>query len=188
MSDPFWVPLQAVILRREWAEPERAVCTDFAIGVATGSPFVSRKIYGHQVRKIIMWDKDMVPEYLRGVLSDEDFALNQSPPTALLQAYEDQELQLFVDRGRAMAAARSGLPTSNLTLIFTIAFPALTFAAMIALFLAPWSVVGLLIIGAIVSFKAARHFNVEDVRTFAVRDERSLEVMMKNGAVWFEKA
>jgi hypothetical protein len=101
--------------------------------------------------------------------------------------------RFLIDRGLALNAAGSGVPVSSLATTFALLFPVLIVAAILFFIFAPWQIGVTAILGAIVSFKASRHFTKEDVAKedvakAALQDPRLLRLLMEKGVVWFEMA
>lgn len=130
----------------------------------------------------------VLPEHLEKMLNERDQLLNRLPPEKLLEILEAGESRLRIDRGMALSAARSGVPVSTLATTFALLFPVLIVGAVPLLFFASWELAGLAFLGAIVSFKASRHFTKEDVGKAAINDIRLLRFLMEKGVIWFVMA
>jgi len=130
----------------------------------------------------------VVPEYLETLLNERDQILNRLPADKLVGVFEAGECRVIVDRTLALSAARSGLPVSSLATIFSLLFPVLIVAAIPAFFLWGWQASALSLLGAVVAFKAGRHFTVEDVRHAALNDQKLLALLMSKGVVYFKMA
>lgn len=128
----------------------------------------------------------IVPENREGMLSERDQLLNRLPPESLLEIFKAGESRVFIDRGMALNAARSGVPVSSLSIVFALLVPVLLLAPIPLLIFASWQWAALSAVGAVVSFKACRHFTKEDVGNAALADPRLLRLLMEKGVIWFE--
>ena len=128
----------------------------------------------------------MLPPHLQSMLSEKDSSINNLQPAELIEMHSAGEIKLFVDRGLALMAARSGVPVSGLATLFALLFPVLIVLAIPLLIFVSWQFATLSVLTAIVSFRASRHFTKEDVGKAALRNPQLLNLLMRKGVVWFE--
>ena len=128
----------------------------------------------------------ILPEWLEGTLRERDQLLNRAPPEDLLEIYTAREAAIFVDRMGAIKAAQAGLFKSRLGMILSMCMPVLIVIAAFLLFFISWQYAALSEIAGAVSSRAGGYSIVEDVRGAALRDPSLLELLMRQGIVWFE--
>ena len=122
------------------------------------------------------------------MFTEREEKINNLPYGDLVRAYNEGSLEMFVDRGLAMQAAASGLPTSNLASFAAIAFPISVVAAIAAAFLwSIWAALIILVIG-IFCFRLSRAETVKSVRKAALENRELFEVLRKNKAIWFTES
>jgi len=79
-----------------------------------------------------------LPARRETMLSPRDVQLNKLPVEKLLKIYTRNEVRVVIDRGLAIQAASSGVPTTGLTTFLSLSFPTLLLAAPFAWYFFSW--------------------------------------------------
>lgn len=134
-----------------------------------------------------MRDSDReLPIHVETMLSPRDVQLNQLPINQLLEIYRRNELRVLVDRGGAIQAASSGVPTSALTNFLSIMFPLFLLAAPLAWYFLSWTYALAAVVFAVIAFRASRALIVARVREYALQNPKMLSLLISKGILWFE--
>lgn len=124
--------------------------------------------------------------WFSGVHGDEVTRLNELPVATLLKSYSSGEIDLRVDSTLAVAAARSGVPTSRRTKITALAFPLFLLAAPIVWYFYAWFWGLLSIFIGIIAFKTGQRNIPEEVCSYALKNHKGLDALISEGVIWFE--
>lgn len=127
-----------------------------------------------------------LPAHVESMLSKQDVWLNRLPFETLLELYHKREVKIFVDRGLAIQAAASGVPTSIIAASLSFLFPILLLSAPFAWFFLSWEYALATVVFALIAFRASRARIVEAVKTYALENPRTLDLLISNGTLWFE--
>lgn len=127
-----------------------------------------------------------LPAQIEAMLSPRDAQLNQLPVEKLLEIYRRNEVRVFIDRGLAIQAASSGIPTSGLTILLSVMFPMLLLAAPLAWYFFSWFLALAAVVLAVMVFRACRAQIVAKVREYALNNPKLLDLLISKGVIWFE--
>ena len=127
-----------------------------------------------------------LPAYREAMLSKQDVRLNRLPVENLLELYYQAEARVFVDRGLAIQAAASGVPTSSITLTLLFLYPLLLLSAPFAWYFLSWEYALAKVVLAVIVFRACRAQIVARVTNYALDNPRLLDLLISNGTLWFE--
>lgn len=133
-------------------------------------------------------DTRELPQNIKSTLSPRNAQLNQLPIKNLLEIYRKGDAQVFIDRGLAVQAASSGVPTSGLTTLLSLMFPVLLISAPLAWYLFSWIYALAVVALAVAIFLTSRVLIVSQLRESALINPKLLEVMLSKGVIWFEYA
>lgn len=121
------------------------------------------------------------------MFTEREEQINKLPYGDLVRAYDEGSLKMFVDRGLAIQAASSGLPTSILATVTAMGFPISIINAIgLGIFWSIWAAIAALIIG-ITCFRISRAEMVKSARKAALENPEIFEIFRKNKAIWFEE-
>lgn len=95
-------------------------------------------------------------------------------------------MRAFVDRGLAIQAASSGVPTSGLTTMLSLLFPLLLLAAPLAWYFSSWINALAAVVSAVIVFRASRALIVARVQDYALNNPKLLDLLISKGVIWFE--
>ena len=117
--------------------------------------------------------KRELPAWMESGLSERDAQLNKLPVGDLQKLFYDKQINIFVDRGLAIQAASSGVPTSGLTLLISLMFPALILGAPIIWYFYSWVQGLIVLVLAVLAFRSSRALTVAKVRDQALSPDYS---------------
>lgn len=127
-----------------------------------------------------------LPTHFEIMLSPRDAQLNQLPVDQLLEIHRRKEVEVFVNRGGAIQAASSGVPTSVLASLLSFMFPLLLLAAPLAWYFFSWTYALIAVVLAVIDFRATRALIVTRIREYALQNPKVLDLLISKGVVWFE--
>ncbi len=127
-----------------------------------------------------------LPAHIETMLSPRNVRLNQLSIEKILEFYRQKEARIFIDRGLAIQAASSGVPTSGLTTLLSLMFPLLLLFAPLAWYFFSWAFGLAVIFLSVTAFKASRALIVAKVREYALKNPKMLNLLISKGAIWFE--